>query len=261
MTVTPKYDAFVMHSDVERELDRLRSFGIDADVEMFSAAEVAGDVNFKAIAWFGRRDGVWTVRLTPDASVDEQWHVLKRMWDAITHPGNSIWDGREYGGPLWVGAPKDLEETNRTDYRWGWREDFERLLSEKVSDLIRSELSKMTPETAALRWHPAATSLSGGRPRERTVDYRFLQSHADEVAAAIRAEMARQMRRVEDLATSIDLSVPTVRKSMKGTRPLRPRELQAICDFLDVDVEDLIAKPYREAERAGLIFDPTEDDQ
>lgn len=259
MTVSPKYDTFVMHEDVMRELERLRSFGIDAEVEMFPTREFSEDVDFKAVAWFGREDKVWTVRLTPDASVDEHWHVLRRMWDAITHPGHSIWDGREYGDPLWVGSPKDLAQVNRTD-SYFWREEFERLLSEKVSDLIRREFSKMTPEVAALRWQPAI-GRHDDLPAERFVDYRFLESHAAEVAAEIRAEMARQMRRVEDLSAAIDLSVPTVRKSLKGTRPVRPRELKAICDFLDVDVEDLIAKPYREAERAGLIFDPTEDDQ
>ena len=60
-------------------------------------------------------------------------------------------------------------------------------------------------------------------------------------AGNLRAEMARKNLKVVDLAKALKCSAPTARKRYMGQKTFTLGEVQAICEWLDVQPADLLA--------------------
>jgi len=67
-----------------------------------------------------------------------------------------------------------------------------------------------------------------------------MESLNTQVAANVRAEMARRRARQSDLAQVLDLSQSAVSKRLAGTIPLDLDELGGIATFLNVPIENLL---------------------
>ena len=60
------------------------------------------------------------------------------------------------------------------------------------------------------------------------------------IAAAVRAEMARQMRKQDDLAAVLGVAQQAVSRRLRGDMPWRAAELVVVAHWLDVPVERLL---------------------
>jgi transcriptional regulator with XRE-family HTH domain len=60
------------------------------------------------------------------------------------------------------------------------------------------------------------------------------------IAAAVRAEMARQMRRQEGLAAELGIAQQGISRRLRGDMPWRAAELVAVARWLDVPLTRLL---------------------
>lgn len=63
-----------------------------------------------------------------------------------------------------------------------------------------------------------------------------------ELAAEIRAELARQKRTQVSLSAATGLSLNTLRRRLDGVKPFYVEELEAVCMFLGVPLSDMITR-------------------
>lgn len=69
-------------------------------------------------------------------------------------------------------------------------------------------------------------------------------SPSEIVAGQVRAEMARQCRKVPALVDLLGRSRATVYRRYNGKSTWRIDELQMIADWLDIDLADLVKHPF-----------------
>lgn len=229
MTAPTHYSHTVIPDDLAAEVERLALFDIHVE---FTGLGYLDEEDFVPVAHFGPRkeQAGWWVRVSPAAPINEQFAALDRIWLAITHPKtHPMWeDGFEYGkDSVYFGAHLVRDRAN-----------FNKYLSDQVQQLLRTEMAKATP-TMLSGWAKSDAGWFEAAPHRGLLD-----EHTEIIAGNIRAEMARQERSVPDLAEFLNLTPTTVRKSVKGTRPWRPKELDAVADWLDLDLDDLVAIPY-----------------
>lgn len=68
---------------------------------------------------------------------------------------------------------------------------------------------------------------------------------APNAARLIANALDAQGRTLHDLAQSIEMPYPTIRRSIRGSRPLTTNELEAITVELGLDLLDLVAEATR----------------
>ncbi len=66
------------------------------------------------------------------------------------------------------------------------------------------------------------------------------------VAGEVRAELARQKRTANELATVLGISAHTAGRRLSGDVPFNVIELAALCQWLNVDLADLIGRVKRD---------------
>jgi transcriptional regulator with XRE-family HTH domain len=71
-----------------------------------------------------------------------------------------------------------------------------------------------------------------------TVEHRDITD--DDVAGAVRAELARRSRKINELPAVVGLSAPTVSSRIHGVSSFSIEELRKIADFLDMTLSDLL---------------------
>lgn len=73
-----------------------------------------------------------------------------------------------------------------------------------------------------------------------------LSCRSGQIAAEIRAELARQEKTVNELADEVGMPVSTARRSVKGQRPFNVDELFEICRALGLGMVELIKRASNE---------------
>ena len=66
------------------------------------------------------------------------------------------------------------------------------------------------------------------------------------VAGEVRAELARQKRTANELAAVLGISAHTAGRRLSGDVPFNVIELAALCQWLNVDLADLIGRVQRD---------------
>jgi hypothetical protein len=62
------------------------------------------------------------------------------------------------------------------------------------------------------------------------------------IAAEVRVELARQNKTNASLAHAADMSVDTLRRRLKGDKPLYVEELVSFCDFFNIPIGEFVAR-------------------
>ncbi|AKK04565.1 hypothetical protein CMUST_01075 [Corynebacterium mustelae] len=78
-----------------------------------------------------------------------------------------------------------------------------------------------------------------------------LSCRSGQIAAEIRAELARQEKTVNDLADEVGMPISTARRSVKGQRPFNVDELFAVCGVLGLGMVELIERASNEQTTAA----------
>lgn len=67
-------------------------------------------------------------------------------------------------------------------------------------------------------------------------------SLAQLVAAEVRAEMARQQKQQNELASYLNVSQATISRRLAGKLPFRIHDLEVIAEYLEVDVSRFFSR-------------------
>lgn len=78
-----------------------------------------------------------------------------------------------------------------------------------------------------------------------------------DIVSAVRAEMGRRGKKVQDLVVALGLSRPTVSSRLNGHTPFTAKELDQVAKFLGISAYDLIES----AELGARFNGPSQDSQ
>ena len=79
-----------------------------------------------------------------------------------------------------------------------------------------------------------------------------------EMAAAVRAELARTGRRPSELREVLGVSRPTIPGRLSGAYAFKPAELEMVDEFLSISVDDIFASAEVSQRRAAAIAKPVD---
>lgn len=74
---------------------------------------------------------------------------------------------------------------------------------------------------------------------------------SERVAGEIRAELARQKRTANDMATELGIAPHTAGRRLNGERPFNVIELVAVCRWLGIDMVAVVGAGARESAAAS----------